>query len=1410
MKNILVILLISFLLEGLAFAQSQKIIVKFKTGTSKEILDNFKFNSAKNGNTSIANLSSKYDIKNSKQLFSKLLPKIKKEDIETFGFDKIFIADISTSNIDLALSDFSKDKNTEYIHTNNKLVLNSILNNNTVPNDPYYSEQYYLQKILSEPMWDISTGDSTVVIGIIDTGLDFAHPDLQNSFYINHKEIPNNGIDDDGNGFVDDCRGWNFISNNNDPTDDNNFSHGTAVAGIISAGFNNGIGIASIAPSCKVLVLKAFDYSGNGYEDVVSSAILYGVLMNIKVFNLSFGDYIYSGLIRDVIRYAYSKNITIVCSAGNDATDLLHYPSAFDEVISVGASDELDRKASFSSFGETVDLYAPGSNILTTSRTGFGESQYGNNYAHINGTSFSAPIISAISALLISKNKNLTNEEIRGILVSSTDLFSGQSGWDHTYSSGKVNAFSSLNNVNNPSIARIYYPFQDFSTKLNIVPVYISAASLLFQSYSVFYGIGENPQSFIPIVSNISSQVIKDTVCHLDLTNLPDTSFTLRLAMNTINGKTIEHRLIMYKDKTYPSIIDYSSGDIIDKDNYSRLILFSTDKKTKAKIFYKRKNVTESFNFIYADAQTHNIGFVSLDHFAFLKSSDLIPQTDYEYYIEVQSLNGITSVLSDTSFHFVTHGQFNLYGYNEKPYKLNSNQICNTVVDIHNNGKKDLFLNDIKNNLKLNVFEFSGGAFTKISNDNWSDFVIARDLIDLNGNGKLDLLTSTGRNGAVYEASATRQLPTNKIWSDEGNDNFWSSRFADVKGNGGKDILGFGKAGLRILEYSGNIFTEIANLNFSNQYSTANSQNVLVEDFDGDGKNEIFFIDTYFPIQSSIFQKLGLNIYKYSSNNFIRIFTDSIDRALKGDNIVSGDFDGDGRKEFAIGTISNPSDLVQYYSLYVYKANGNQYNLLDRIDIYNYNTSSEISTKAGNIDNDNRDEVLINAGLNFYIFKFSNSSRKFEPLLYKNNVNSTNQIIFDFDNNGINEFGINTTQDSLVFYEKDIPFTGPATPLNFTAFGIDSNRVQLGFGIVANAEYYKIYRSENDSLQNYIYYDSTFSGLYFDNNVQNKKNYYYKITSVDTNNIIRESIRTNAVNVYVHNKSKLISITPVNGFINSAFSQKVSIVIPSMKSIILNDSIYPTNIGIKSPFEYFISFGNYLPNGNYTMKSKGLNDFYGSPVDTNSISFYVNQIDSLTFYIKNVTLADRYKLRVEFNMNVDSTSARINNNYTFEPFGFTVLSVSIDNINKNIVYLNLSNNAMIGASGKNYFLRVYNVFSFNGIKLVDGAGSSFGLSFVKENLDDVAVYPNPYSKKSNQNFITFANLTKIAKVYVYDLTGVYVASVETNSANGGVQWNLKTNSGKEIPTGIYLFRVEGKDSNGKDVPEKVGKFLIVK
>jgi hypothetical protein len=464
-------------------------------------------------------------------------------------------------------------------------------------------------------------------------------------------------------------------------------------------------------------------------------------------------------------------------------------------------------------------------------------------------------------------------------------------------------------------------------------------------------------------------------------------------------------------------------------------------------------------------------------------------------------------------------------------------------------------------------------------------------------------------------------------------------------------------------------------------------------------------------------------------------------------------------------------------------------------------------SEAGNIDNDTKDEVIINTGGNLYILEFDGTSGKFNPVYYSENYNSYNAIIFDFDNNGTKEIGLNG-RDSLLFIERDIPFAGPGTPENFRGYSSDSNNVLLNYSSVSGADYYRIYRS--DSVV-YNLYDSAAINSFTDFNVQNRRNYYYKVTAVDTNLAVRESRQTEALQVYVHNKSRLTGANYSPGLLFLKYSEKISPVIPSINSFIINNSFNPKSVGIRSPYEYALSFSNPPANGQYSVRSNGLTDFYNSPVDTNTLQFVINIQDSVSFYLAGLALINSSTLKAEFNINPDSTTSFNTDNYSFEPFGLKITSVERDKDNRKILYLKINSNNNIGPGGKTYFLRINDIYSESGIRISQGSGSVFSLAFVKENLSDVITYPNPFVRsKSVSMKITFANLTKTARIYIYDLTGNKVKELTEDNGDGGVDWDVRDDKGRDIPTGIYIYKVEGKNSQGAEVESKLGKFAVVR
>lgn len=280
-----------------------------------------------------------------------------------------------------------------------------------VPNDSLVSSQKMLETISVFKAWDIEPGSDSVLIGISDSGVLQEHEDLADALFVNTNEIPDNGIDDDGNGFIDDYNGYNFCTKDDGTKPGNTFNnregHGTAVAGICGAVTNNAIGIAGIAGKCKLVALKTMpDNSGGivyGYE-----SILYCALNGIHVVNCSWGSMSKSCIDESVVRYALSRDVAVVAASGNHGTASPFYPCSYRGVLGVGVSDATDFVVSMSGIGPTVDVMAPGEGTKATSNDG--------TYGNFCCTSGASPIAAGVLGLVRSKYPKLTAIEANALV----------------------------------------------------------------------------------------------------------------------------------------------------------------------------------------------------------------------------------------------------------------------------------------------------------------------------------------------------------------------------------------------------------------------------------------------------------------------------------------------------------------------------------------------------------------------------------------------------------------------------------------------------------------------------------------------------------------------------------------------------------------------------------------------------------------------------------------------------------------------------------------------------------------------------------------------------------------------------------------------------------------------------------
>lgn len=254
-----------------------------------------------------------------------------------------------------------------------------------------------------------------VVVAVVDTGVDYNHADLKDNIWTNTKEIPDNGIDDDGDGYIDDVRGWNFVNNTNEVMDDN--SHGTHVSGTI-AGENNDFGVTGIAYGAKIMPVKVLNESGSGSYSAIANGIYYAVNHGANVINLSLGGDFPNSTLSSAIDYASKKGVIVVMAAGNDGYPFVSYPAAYANKsgIAVGAVDQNKNLADFSNqpgINQLAYVTAPGVDVYSTVP--------GDQYAYYSGTSMATPHVAGVVALMLSANRNLTDSQVRQIITSTAD-----------------------------------------------------------------------------------------------------------------------------------------------------------------------------------------------------------------------------------------------------------------------------------------------------------------------------------------------------------------------------------------------------------------------------------------------------------------------------------------------------------------------------------------------------------------------------------------------------------------------------------------------------------------------------------------------------------------------------------------------------------------------------------------------------------------------------------------------------------------------------------------------------------------------------------------------------------------------------------------------------------------------------
>lgn len=389
---------------------------------------------------------------------------------DSLGMGRIYIFYFDTYNsktVANAVKDFSAESEVEFSEPVfiGEAAGNKEMNLTFIPNDEMFSKQWYLNNEGQIPPtgrgnakigadinmingWDIEKGSDKIIVAILDSGIKDDHPDLKSKIWINTEEIPDNGIDDDDNGYIDDYKGWDFAYDDNIPTD--GFGHGTNIASVIGCSTNNVIGFAGINQKCKLMNCKNLSSNNNGEYIWWAASIKYAVDNGAQIINMSEGGSDYSKTLKTAVDYANAKGVLICAAMMNKGDDQDYYPASFNGVFAIGATDTDDNRClrftwgGGSCWGKHISVVAPGNKI------------YGLDYENIynyesmwSGTSQSTAIVSGIASLLLSQKPERTSDDLKKIIIATAkdqvgDSREDKQGWDKYYGYGRVDAYSAL------------------------------------------------------------------------------------------------------------------------------------------------------------------------------------------------------------------------------------------------------------------------------------------------------------------------------------------------------------------------------------------------------------------------------------------------------------------------------------------------------------------------------------------------------------------------------------------------------------------------------------------------------------------------------------------------------------------------------------------------------------------------------------------------------------------------------------------------------------------------------------------------------------------------------------------------------------------------------------------------------
>lgn len=1324
----------------------------------------------------------------------------------------------------------------------------------SAPNDSRYGEQWALRKINAAGAWEVAEGKPSVLVGVLDTGIEWDHPDLKNSLWINPAEDLNgngrfdpwssdetrsgvsgdlDGIDQDGNGYPDDVIGYDFVDqdvpnigdwNGRDAVPEDDQGHGTNVSGVIGATKNNEIGIAGIASGIRLVTLRAFDGTGNGQDDDIAAAIVYAADRGVSVLNMSFGDFYRSPLMYDAVRYAYDKGVLLVASSGNDGVPDPHYPSGFTEVIAVGATDSTDHLSFFSTYGSQLTLVAPGVRILTTDRD--------SSYKAVDGTSFSAPYVAGVAALLRGLHPDWTGDEIGTSIEAATDDL-GTPGWDENFGAGRLNAAAALAGPG-PAVIAITAPLMDEGfDRDGTVQVYGSALAPLLLSWTLEVGEGSLPEEWMQ-VSESEEGILNGLLGSVNTASFPDTLLTLRLTLTLTNGRTLERRTRFFLDRTAPVAFDFNLRNIWRFERRALALTFRTDDMTRGTVWIRPAGQTNA-PYRSIELEPERVGLTRI-HYYFLTSRELVPGEPYDLYVELANPSGGTTLVGSPVQPLsarIEQFSFPVGTMERKEWTLPYSFVLNEKLNITSNDNPEILLNrfDAFAFEHLFLYRFQDDEFVPVdSGGNW----IPRGVGDSDGDGLLEVLGQSSRTGIVYEQVTPGGNPfASVMFADSTSARFYPGAFYDFDGDGRDELVGYtseqdsSEQYYFVAAWDGTKYVEQARMpnvtrpeqGFNRNFMGASD--VVFADFNNNGKIDILFGD----------DDGDFTIYERESATSYKVIWVSENKGEEGDRMIAaGDLDNDGVPEAVVAYRSSSitDDNHEYdpplWTLKVISLKDGGAVEIAREEFAYVRSSSPFrpGLEVGELDRTPGAEIALSAFPNMYVLRWDRSINRLRPFWWRNNSIINRPIIQDFNNDGTNELGTGDGE-SISFFQVDPDLNAPSPPAGAQGWALNDSTAYIEWEPAQGAERYSIYRAliQDSGPISFLRIAVTDSLHLFDTGVglpggrlEPNRTYGYIITSVNETMEDPESRGSREVVIFTHPPPRILRAERVNAReIRLEMSERVDENLYRSGAVeVRRDGTLLTVSSVLSIGERTVllslladEYGTTL-----TIRPTGLfRDIHGTPADT-TVAVTVDMPafeDSVVFIATKAEPLEDKTIAVEFVAPVDPVSGVDPANYTLDPPG-RIVSVIVDPHDARRVLLRLEESYPLGPFGYEYLVTIRNVRSADGRAITTGAGSVVGFTISADALDQLFVYPHPFSL-SKDDQVTFAGLTPRAVIRIYTAAGALLREIEANTGDGGIAWDGTDRIGRKVPSGIYLYSVVARSPDGAEQESRLRKIAVV-